>query len=175
MEKAEVSHERNPVMGMYPAKDGRWSYIHANFPNHRAAALQVLGVPEEKEAVRQAVAKRDALELEEASSPPRAPAAGAHDGGMGQASQAQALAVPSGIFRRRAILTISNSVGPPMPEPGELGPFRHRAHHAPAPLAAMIASPIRAHPVWRPPGAPPPFPRHAEHLQAAARWFGKLA
>src|SRR4051812_45419344 len=66
MEKAEVSHERNPVMGMYPAKDGRWSYIHANFPNHRAAALQVLGVPEEKEAMRQAVAKRDAVELEEA-------------------------------------------------------------------------------------------------------------
>src|SRR5271155_515374 len=66
MEKAEVSHERNPVMGMYPAKDGRWSYIHANFPNHRAAALKVLGVPEDKEAVRQAVAKWDALELEEA-------------------------------------------------------------------------------------------------------------
>jgi crotonobetainyl-CoA:carnitine CoA-transferase CaiB-like acyl-CoA transferase len=66
MEKAEVSHERNRVMGMYPAKNGRWSYIHANFPNHRAAALRVLGVPEEKEAVRQAVATWDALELEEA-------------------------------------------------------------------------------------------------------------
>src|SRR5260221_9565655 len=66
METAQVSHERNPVMGMYPAKNGRWSYIHANFPNHRAAALKVLGVPEDKEAVRQAVAKWDALELEEA-------------------------------------------------------------------------------------------------------------
>ncbi|HTZ38260.1 MAG TPA: CoA transferase [Stellaceae bacterium] len=66
MEQAEVSHERNPVMGMYPAKNGRWSYIHANFPNHRAAALSVLGVPEDKEAVRRAVAQRDALELEEA-------------------------------------------------------------------------------------------------------------
>src|SRR5580693_9206087 len=66
MEKAEVSHERNPVMGMYPAKNGRWSYVHANFPNHRAAALKVLGVPEDKDAVRQAVAKWDALELEEA-------------------------------------------------------------------------------------------------------------
>src|ERR1700676_3626078 len=66
MEQAEVKHDRNPVMGMYPAKNGRWSYVHANFPNHRAAALKVLGVPEEKEAVRQAVAKRDALELEEA-------------------------------------------------------------------------------------------------------------
>src|SRR5438105_8661823 len=66
MGKAELSHERNPVMGMYPAKNGRWSYIHANFPNHRAAALQVLGCEENKEAVRQAVAKWDALELEEA-------------------------------------------------------------------------------------------------------------
>src|ERR1700733_13501281 len=66
MEKAEVSHERNPVMGMYPAKDGHFSYIHANFPNHRAAALKVLGAPEGKEEVRKAVAKWDALELEEA-------------------------------------------------------------------------------------------------------------
>ena len=66
MEQQEVSHRRNPVMGMYPAKDGHWSYIHANFPNHRAAALKVLGVPEERAAVRQAVAAWDALELEEA-------------------------------------------------------------------------------------------------------------
>jgi crotonobetainyl-CoA:carnitine CoA-transferase CaiB-like acyl-CoA transferase len=63
---AAVSTDRNPVMGVYPAKNGRWSYIHANFPNHRAAAMSVLGVPEEREAVRQAVAKWDALELEEA-------------------------------------------------------------------------------------------------------------
>jgi crotonobetainyl-CoA:carnitine CoA-transferase CaiB-like acyl-CoA transferase len=62
----EISTERNRVMGVYPAKGGRWSYIHANFPNHRAAALSVLGVPEEREAVREAVAKWDALELEEA-------------------------------------------------------------------------------------------------------------
>ena len=66
MEKQEVSHERNPVMGMYPAKNGRWSYVHANFPNHRAAALSVLKCAETKEAVRAAVAKWDALELEEA-------------------------------------------------------------------------------------------------------------
>jgi crotonobetainyl-CoA:carnitine CoA-transferase CaiB-like acyl-CoA transferase len=66
MEKAEVSHERNLVMGMYPAKDGHFSYIHANFPNHRAAALKVLGCAEDKEEVRKAVAKWDALELEEA-------------------------------------------------------------------------------------------------------------
>ncbi len=61
-----VSTERNQVMGVYPAKNGRWSYLHCNFPNHRAAALSVLGVPEDREAVRQAVAHWDALDLEEA-------------------------------------------------------------------------------------------------------------
>src|SRR6202011_4244665 len=62
----DVSSERNTIMGFYPTRDGRWSYLHCNFPNHRAAALSVLGVPEEREAVRKAVAQWDALELEEA-------------------------------------------------------------------------------------------------------------
>ena len=66
MEGAPVSTERNTVMGVYPARNGRWSYLHCNFPNHRAAALGVLGVPEDREAVRKAVAGWDALELEEA-------------------------------------------------------------------------------------------------------------
>ena len=47
----------------------QWSprnLLHCNFPNHRAAALSVLGVPEDREAVRAAVATWDALELEEA-------------------------------------------------------------------------------------------------------------
>ena len=61
-----VATERNAVMGVYPAKNGRWSYLHCNFPNHRAAALSVLGVPEDREAVRKVVAQWDALELEEA-------------------------------------------------------------------------------------------------------------
>src|SRR5215813_3088917 len=63
---ARVRNERNPVMGMYPAKNGRWSYVHANFPNHRAAALRVLGCADNREAVSRAVANWDALELEEA-------------------------------------------------------------------------------------------------------------
>jgi crotonobetainyl-CoA:carnitine CoA-transferase CaiB-like acyl-CoA transferase len=54
------------IMGMYPARHGRWSYIHCNFPNHRAAALKVLGVAEDREAVRKAIAQWDAQELEEA-------------------------------------------------------------------------------------------------------------
>src|SRR4030095_8729665 len=66
MDGALVSTERNTVMGVYPAKNGRWSYLHCNFPNHRAAALSVLGVPEDRDAVRKAVAEWDALALEEA-------------------------------------------------------------------------------------------------------------
>src|SRR6202035_2872541 len=62
----KVRGDRNEVMGMYPAKNGRWSYVHANFPNHRAAALKVLGCEENRDAVRKAVAGWDALELEEA-------------------------------------------------------------------------------------------------------------
>jgi crotonobetainyl-CoA:carnitine CoA-transferase CaiB-like acyl-CoA transferase len=66
LDGAPVSTERNTVMGVYQARHGRFSYLHCNFPNHRAAALGVLGVPEDRELVRKAVAQWDALELEEA-------------------------------------------------------------------------------------------------------------
>jgi crotonobetainyl-CoA:carnitine CoA-transferase CaiB-like acyl-CoA transferase len=66
MDGTPVAAERTPVMGVYPAKNGRWSYLHCNFPNHRDAALGVLGVEEDQEAVRRVVAGWDALELEEA-------------------------------------------------------------------------------------------------------------
>lgn len=61
-----ISADRNAIMGFYPARNGRWSYVHANFPNHRAAALKVLGCEETREAVAAAVAQWDAAELEEA-------------------------------------------------------------------------------------------------------------
>ena len=66
LDGAPAAGERPSVMGVYPAKNGRWSYLHCNFPNHREAALSVLGVEEDREAVRRAVAEWDALELEEA-------------------------------------------------------------------------------------------------------------
>ena len=67
MDGKPAGAERHPIMGVYPAKARRWSYLHCNFPNHRDAALKVLGVEEEDgEAVRRAVANWDALELEEA-------------------------------------------------------------------------------------------------------------
>src|SRR5919107_2545883 len=57
MDGGKVSTERNPVMGVYPAKNGRWSYIHANFPNHRTAALQVLDAADDRGAVARAIAR----------------------------------------------------------------------------------------------------------------------
>ena len=63
---AGVSSARNTIMGFYPTRDGRWSYLHCNFPNHRAAALGVLGVAEDREAVARAVATWNAADLEEA-------------------------------------------------------------------------------------------------------------
>ena len=66
MEGEQVPHTPHSVMGTYPAKNGRWYYVHANFPNHREAALKVLGAPEDRQAVAKAVANRDAQELEEA-------------------------------------------------------------------------------------------------------------
>jgi hypothetical protein len=53
-------------MGFYPTRDGRWSYLHCNFPNHRAAALSVLGVAEDREALARAVATWNAADFEEA-------------------------------------------------------------------------------------------------------------
>jgi len=49
--------------GAYATADG-WIRLHTNAPHHRAAALAVLGVPEEKAAVERAVAQWNAEALE---------------------------------------------------------------------------------------------------------------
>lgn len=53
----------DPIAGDYPAADG-WIRLHTNAPHHRAAALAVLGVNAQRDAVAHAVAKwtADALE-----------------------------------------------------------------------------------------------------------------
>jgi crotonobetainyl-CoA:carnitine CoA-transferase CaiB-like acyl-CoA transferase len=54
------------ITGFYQLRDGRWMYLHCNFFNLRAANLRVLGVPANREAVAEAVAKWDGVELETA-------------------------------------------------------------------------------------------------------------
>ncbi|HEV7624337.1 MAG TPA: CoA transferase [Amnibacterium sp.] len=53
----------DPVAGDYPGADG-WIRLHTNAPHHRAAALRVLGVPAERDAVAAAVRARPVAELE---------------------------------------------------------------------------------------------------------------
>lgn len=55
----------DPIAGDYPAANG-WIRLHTNAPNHRAAALSVLGVPANKEEVAGAVARWNADALETA-------------------------------------------------------------------------------------------------------------
>jgi len=55
--------EWSPVSGDYQTADG-WIRLHANAPHHRGAALAVLGLPAEHDAVAGAVRERGADELE---------------------------------------------------------------------------------------------------------------
>jgi len=56
----------DPMSGFYPVRDGRWISIHCNFPNHRAAALQVLGSGEDRARADAASRTRDGQALEDA-------------------------------------------------------------------------------------------------------------
>ncbi|MGN6742726.1 MAG: CoA transferase [Amnibacterium sp.] len=55
----------DPIAGDYPGADG-WIRLHTNAPHHRAAALRVLGVPAERDAVAAAVGERPVAALEAA-------------------------------------------------------------------------------------------------------------
>jgi len=54
------------ISGLYRCADGRFVQLHCNYPHHRAGALAVLGVPEDRDAVAAAIALRNGLELEDA-------------------------------------------------------------------------------------------------------------
>jgi hypothetical protein len=54
------------ITGFYLLRDGRWMYLHCNFPNLRDRNVEILGATASKDAVTAAVAKWDGLELESA-------------------------------------------------------------------------------------------------------------
>jgi len=56
----------DPVSGIYQAKDGRWIQLHCNYPHHRDRTVTLLGAKPEKDSVTSAIAKMDALEIENA-------------------------------------------------------------------------------------------------------------
>lgn len=57
---------RDPFTGFYRLKDGRWIYLHCNFPNLRDQNLRVLGSPADRDSVSREVEKWDGLALEDA-------------------------------------------------------------------------------------------------------------
>ena len=140
MDDAPVARERPSVMGVYPARNGRWSYLHCNFPNHREAALGVLGVPDDREAVRQAVSQWDALELEEAIIAARG--AGGMVRSMDEwAQHPQAAAVAS----LPCLKSTKSATARPSPCP---------TAPAPCPASGFSTSPA----FWPAPPAPAPWP-----------------
>lgn len=59
-------HIRDGLSGFYPTGDGRFVYLHCNFPNLRARNLAVLGAAEDRDAVTAAAARWDGEALETA-------------------------------------------------------------------------------------------------------------
>src|SRR5579864_339571 len=55
----------NPLVDLYQCRDGRWIHLHGNFPHLAAGTLAVLGCSRDREEITAAVARRDALELED--------------------------------------------------------------------------------------------------------------
>jgi len=62
----EPDREFAPLMRFYPTKKNRWLFLHTNFPNLRDAALRILGVPDDRDAVAAAIAGWDGEALETA-------------------------------------------------------------------------------------------------------------
>ncbi len=56
--------QRTAAAGFYKARDGRWVYLHSGFPHNTAGLLRLLGTPDERAAVADAVASWDAQALE---------------------------------------------------------------------------------------------------------------
>ncbi len=66
LDREAGSGPANPITGHYAARDGRWIYLHCNFPHHRAGALALLECEDDREAVRASVGRWDAEALEDA-------------------------------------------------------------------------------------------------------------
>ena len=56
---------RDPVMGFYATRDGRWIQLHTNFPHHLAGILKVLGCANNRAAVAEAIRGWDGAALDQ--------------------------------------------------------------------------------------------------------------
>ncbi|WP_133647646.1 CoA transferase [Paraburkholderia flava] len=56
---------RDPVMGFYATRDGRWIQLHTNFPHHLQGVLNVLGCANDRTAVADAIRGWDGAALDQ--------------------------------------------------------------------------------------------------------------
>ncbi len=109
------------VAGDYAGADG-WIRLHTNAPHHRAAALGVLGVEADREAVTAAVAGWSVTELEDA-----VVAAGGAAAAMRSAADWSAHPVGAAVATEPLLWV----------DPGIIGPPPRRSQSADAPLAGL--------------------------------------
>lgn len=55
---------RDPLMGFYETRDGRWIQLHTNFPHHREGVVNVLHCANDRDAVAAAIRRWDGIELD---------------------------------------------------------------------------------------------------------------
>ncbi|MGG1944726.1 CoA transferase [Trinickia sp. NRRL B-1857] len=56
---------RDPLMGFYETRDGRWIQLHTNFPHHRQGVVRVLGCADDHAAVTEAIRGWDGAVLDQ--------------------------------------------------------------------------------------------------------------
>ncbi|PMS17364.1 carnitine dehydratase [Trinickia dabaoshanensis] len=56
---------RDPLMGFYETRDGRWIQLHTNFPHHRQGVVKVLGCADDHAAVAEAIRGWDGAALDQ--------------------------------------------------------------------------------------------------------------
>jgi crotonobetainyl-CoA:carnitine CoA-transferase CaiB-like acyl-CoA transferase len=66
---------RDPLMGFYETRDGRWIQLHTNFAHHRAGVVKVLGCANDHASVIRAIRTWDAVTLDQALADAGLPAA----------------------------------------------------------------------------------------------------
>lgn len=57
---------RDPLMGFYETRDGRWIQLHTNFPHHRRGVVRLLGCRDDHAGVSEAIRSWDGAALDQA-------------------------------------------------------------------------------------------------------------
>src|ERR671931_124495 len=66
LEPPPAPASNNPLVDLYPCRDGRWVHLHGGLPNLAYGTMKVLGCNRERESVAAAVARWDGQALEDA-------------------------------------------------------------------------------------------------------------